>query len=381
MRALRLSDLDRLFAYAERATALLDRVRPENGRAESERVTAAFRAGDVAAPEWRYRPPPDLSPLIRALDTAREALRDQGPWGALYADRAAELCAEARVAQAVGRPDFAARAEARFPVARSLTAAQADTCARSWIAEQSEEGGDRVPADDDRDPRSLVSRARRLAFELKVPVRVIVSTDLVCAAATGDGLIVVRAGGLHRPHEALRIALHEVHGHALPRHRARGERLGLFARGTAGGSDDEEGRALLIEERHGLLDAARRKELALRHLLALAVRQGADWVESVRLALSFDVTIEMAVSTANRVHRGGGLAREIVYLPARERVREAFASDPGLEEWLCRGRIGVEAARVLARLGEPPETAISAFGRSRQTPDLFHRKAEGPEAL
>lgn len=366
MRALPLSDLDRLFALAERGTALLDRVRPVNGRAELHRVTAALAAGREVTPEWEYRGVPDLGGVIHALLTAAEALEGGDPWAMLYADRARELASEARLVLAVGSREFAAHAAARFPVDPSPAGRRAEAAARSWIAEPAEDRGeDRIAANDERDPRSLLSRVRQISSALRLPIRVLSSEDLGSAAATGDGLIVVHGGMRHLPAEALRIALHEVHGHALPRHRAESERLGLFSRGTAGGSEDEEGRALLIEERHGLLGSGRRRELSLRHLVALGVRQGADFLQSVRFARSFDVTIEVAVSIASRAHRGGGLAREIVYLPARERVKEAFAREPELEEWLARGRIGVAAARVLSRLGEPPG-AISLFSRAQR---------------
>jgi hypothetical protein len=135
----------------------------------------------------------------------------------------------------------------------------------------------------------------------------------------------------------------------LPRHRARDESLGLFAVGTCGASDDEEGRALLIEDREGLFDDGRRRELGVRHCMAAAVFGGADWVDAVRIGLEHGIAARHAVAMATRVHRGGGLARELVYLPALSRVRAAFESDPSLEEWLSRGRIAVSAARVLAR--------------------------------
>jgi hypothetical protein len=138
-----------------------------------------------------------------------------------------------------------------------------------------------------------------------------------------------------------------VLGHALPRHRASTETIGLFAAGPARGSEDEEGRAVLLEQRHGLLDPSRRRELALRHLMATAVRRGADFTETVRTGLERGANAEEAVPVAARIHRGAGLAREIAYLPAFLRVRQAFATDPSVERYLERGRIGVEVVPEL----------------------------------
>jgi hypothetical protein len=173
------------------------------------------------------------------------------------------------------------------------------------------------------------------------------TSDLACSAAAGDGFILVQRGLSLRPESARRIALHEVLGHAAPRLRAKSESLGIFAVGAARGSEDEEGRALVIEERHGLLDGERRRELGARHLAALAVRRGADWVETVSAVIRFGLSPRESVRVAARVFRGGGLARELIYLPARERVASAFETDPTIERWLERGRVGLEAARAL----------------------------------
>src|SRR5262249_52921029 len=118
--------------------------------------------------------------------------------------------------------------------------------------------------------------------------------------------------------------------------------------------EDEEGRALVIEERYELLDDERRRELGIRHRMALDVRSGADWVESVRFGLAFGLTPRESVRIAARIHRGGGLAREVIYLPAWERVTRAFDADPTLEAWLERGRVSVDAARILDGAAEVP---------------------------
>ena len=76
-------------------------------------------------------------------------------------------------------------------------------------------------------------------------------------AACGDGVVFVCIGVSLRASEARRIAEHELLGHALPRLAARSHPLGLLRVGCARSSDDEEGRALHIEERSGLLDEGR----------------------------------------------------------------------------------------------------------------------------
>lgn len=142
--------------------------------------------------------------------------------------------------------------------------------------------------------------------------------------------------------------MHEIEGHSRPRERARSLRLGIFARGTAHGGDDQEGRALGLEQRANMLGPSRRRELGRRHLAAAAMRRGADFVDTVRL-LEQDAgaTLEDSLRIAARVHRGGGLGREIVYLPAYLRVRAAWQRDAKNDRVLGAGRVAVDALAVL----------------------------------
>jgi hypothetical protein len=66
------------------------------------------------------------------------------------------------------------------------------------------------------------------------------------------------------------------------------------------------------------------------------------------------------------VQRGGGLGREVVYLPALLRVEQAFEREPELDDWLAAGRLSLAAARVLRRvrpglLAETSGTFTGAF--------------------
>jgi len=353
---LRLRDLDGALQRAENAIALLDRCRPRNLTAVFEQLCCDWKRGDRRAPRLEYprtRPPSGLCDALERLEAA--AVR-AGPWGALYAERARELIREARIAETLPGPDARVWAAQRFAVSADVHAARAETWSRQWCQDAPDPPSDlRCASDDDRDPGSLISVLGRMLGAERLAFRVDAIAELASVAATGDGVILVRAGWRGRPRDVKRVAVHEVYGHALPRHRARGARFGLYRTGTAGGSDDEEGRALLLERRAGLMDAHRRAELGRRHLAAVSVGQGASFVETGELLLAMGTPLEEALRITARVHRGGGLAREIVYLPALSRVRTALAEEPELERWLERGRIGVEAARRLARLGDPPD--------------------------
>jgi hypothetical protein len=354
---LRRHTLDRILSRAERTIALLDRCRPLNGRGERERLLQEWLRGRKRVPAWVYPPPGGLSDVRAALEVVAKRSTNAGPWGRLYAARALELDAEAAAAEVVGLPEFRQRAALRFGIDPGVDGSEAEALARSWGTEIPPEAPrERLSkSDDELNPNSLISALLRAVGQHRLPFRVVTSADLPCAAATGDGILIVRVGMWQTAREVERIVLHEIAAHALPRSRARSERLALFRVGTARGSDDEEGRALMLEERHGFLDVARRAQLGRRHLAALAVRAGADWVETVELLEKIGANTPEAVDLAARAHRGGGLGREIIYLTAQCRVRRALAQNPEIETWMQRGRISADVAPQLSSLGEPPD--------------------------
>jgi hypothetical protein len=248
----------------------------------------------------------------------------------------------------LGTREFAALAAERFPPPRGPSARACETFVAEALAAGFEDAERKHRSDDLSDPGSLCSVVSRRARELGLAIRVDVRPGQLASAATGEGIVAVRPGVMLSAVATERIALHELFGHALPRARALHAPWRLFRAGTAGSADCEEGRALLVERRANLLDAERRRELALRHRAALAVRDRAEPAETVALLKQLGAPPETALEIARRAHRGGGLAREIVYLPAYFAVTEAVAENPALEGWLERGRLDLSAARLFA---------------------------------
>jgi hypothetical protein len=132
-----------------------------------------------------------------------------------------------------------------------------------------------------------------------------------------------------------------------------GARLTIVRAGTARGVDDQEGLALLLEERAGWLGPRRRRQLAARHRAFEAMAAGgafSDVAETLVRVHGLDAP--HAVAVAERVFRGGdgkrpGLGRERVYLEAYVRVGAHLAEHPADEEVMAAGQIAVHAAPVL----------------------------------
>jgi len=339
-----------VLAQAENRIRLLDRVVPRNLASERARLLAARRAGASLTPSFSYAPFDEAAELRAGLEGLAAELDSGDPQDLLFSERARELALEAALAEALGTKAFAPLASARFPG----PAPDEVGPLRALL-----EAFERAPRDRDdapkiaaasADPRSLVRVLERRLGESDLGARIELRPELGSVAAAGDGVIYVRAGARLSAAEAERIALHELEAHVLPRKRARREPNPIFSVGGGGASEDEEGRALLLEERAGLQGSERKRELLHRHRAAELVRSGASFSDGVRALEDLGVDAERALDWSLRAHRGGGLAREIVYLPAFVRVKRGFALEPQLEGFLARGRVSLAAARTLASL-------------------------------
>lgn len=348
---------DQALATAAARIRVVGSSTPVNLSRELERLLTAWTRGGGEAPRFEYAPPPSLAGVRAALMRAAEALEGEGDLGALYAARAHELEVEAAICEAAGGAGCWAAARRRY-AARDEFDLAADALSAAWLAgepgsEPAFAGRDDAQgatwSDDERASGSLVSRMRQEVGARRLPFRVLI-VEIAPLAATGDGTIQVAARRRLRPEDVERTVLHEIEGHAAPTARGASMPLGIFAFGTARGSDDQEGRALWLERTAGFLGASRRRELGLRHVAARSVERGADFVETARLVLAAGAPgVSDALRIAARVHRGGGLGREVVYLPALLRVEAALAAQPGLADVLGAGRVSVDAAPVLVR--------------------------------
>jgi hypothetical protein len=293
---------------------------------------------------------PRLDVTRRALAEAVERLERMGtPLADAYAARARELDLEAELATAVGTKRIAALARRRFAGSRA-----ADALAETWASEPAEAPGGAVVASDSADPASLLSRMREAIGRERLPFRIVVQRGLSPLAATGEETIWIAAGREVTHEAAERTVLHEVEAHARPRARAARGVVPLFRVGTAGGSDDQEGYALVLEERHAFLAGARRRELAVRHRAVRDMDAGASFADVARtLHRELGLAPAQAVLVAERAFRGGtgvtaGLGRERVYLAAYLRVGALLRARPGDEHVLAAGQVAVGAVPLLA---------------------------------
>lgn len=332
---------------------ILSGVTPQNSAREHARLCAAWGRGEELSPLWE---PPAIDRVLllstqRVLGELVPKLDRASGWLAVYRERLIELSRELDVIDAAFSEDVGRAAARRF----AIDLADGDELARRFENAPEIVDDDRILTDDPHDLRSLLSRMRARLSELRLPVRVLVRERVGSLAAAGDGVVIVARDRYVSAREIERVVLHEVEGHVLPRERGRVGSHGIETLGSAGASEDEEGRALVLEDRASLLSPERKRVLAARHFAARMTIEGATFVDVVRRIRSL-VPLADAIAIASRVMRGGylrgrdvvsGVARERVYLPAYARIARAVEHDPELLTRLGTRRLSLAAWQML----------------------------------
>jgi hypothetical protein len=342
------SDLDRALAGAAREVRLLAAVTPLNLGDERIRLAEEIRRGRPAVPRFVYARS-TRTDLRRLLDALADAVPDHvdGPLSSLYQERIAELSLEAQIAESAGLSSLAALANARFSPNDPEAVAQASVVAADWLRIALPKAEPTLASDAD-EAGSLLHEMRREVGLRRLPFAIQTSANLLSLAATGERTIWIAEGRPVTAEDARRTALHEVLGHAVPRTRALTKHP-LFSIGTARGADDQEGAALLVEERVGALGDSRRRELGARHWAVERMCDGAAFADVVHaLAREHGFPPLRALHVAERVFRGGdggrrGLGRERMYIGAFLRVRAHLSERPLDEAILMSGQVALAA--------------------------------------
>lgn len=349
--------LDALIERAIVQLSVIASCTPRNLALELAALENDFEAGRARRPRFHHEPRANDA-WIEGLGRARDEVRALGPWGELYEARLRELWLEAHIGRTAGTDELGTWAAKRYAARDDFHAAADELCAR-WLAEPAPTPAPRSRrSDDEADRGSLVSRLRAEVGRRRLPFRVEVARGLSALAATGPKSIFVAPGRAMSDDAVARTVMHEVEGHALPR--ARAQSLGgLFVRGTAFGSDDQEGRAIHLEAQYGHLGPERRRELALRHHACALTREGIDFVTVARTLWNITGRWRDALRITARAQRGGGetggLTRESVYLPAYLRVTACIETDPTADRWLGAGQVATCALPALRQLCPEPD--------------------------
>ena len=143
---------------------------------------------------------------------------------------------------------------------------------------------------------------------------------------------------------------HEIGTHILTYYNGLSQPLSQFHAGMPFYEETQEGLAVLSEYLCGGIDVARFRMLAARVVAVDAVVAGADFVETFRaLNREHCFTKRDAFTIAMRVHRGGGLTKDVVYLRGLTAILDHLADGKPFEDLLL-GKITLDYMDVVEEL-------------------------------
>ena len=383
------AELDVLLRRVHRQARLLFGATTRSDPSERQRLVGVLANGGHARPNWVWKPVSVDRAVWHALSRAKE-LAEHSIARDLYLSRLDEIDTELLLCECLGQPKLVR------PMAARLFGTGAETAfddvdftlvdvAHEILARTSPEAEElNVPpvSDHGRSVQAIMlSRARRVGLQIAVRV----DPGLIASAAVGERTVFI-ADRLFGEREADRLAVHEVYGHLVSAFNGRTQVLGILAIGTAGSYATQEGVAIHLEERAGLLDPSRRRTLAARLLVTQAMHSGASFGEVAKsLVREHGFHPSEAIALCERSFRGGGVARDAVYLRSWLQVRRGVSEGVTSLSELQLGKVAlrdVEDLRRLAvdrRVGGP--VYLSNFARSFGSTGAGTSSAMSPPSL
>ncbi len=321
----------RLAAIGDRFDLLLH-VTPVNSRSAWE----AFRRNRCSRiPEFHYRPR-NIDPALLKRELYRIPLEhvEDPTLARLFEEKRRELDGKLDLLADRGRREFLYASSRVFGVPDADLVAAAREILRRVPAQVREPGGQRAL-----DARAFARAARReLAhYRHQMPelaACVEVRDDVAGLIASGGHLLVASDARVGKSRVDATLQ-HEVGTHLVTYYNGLAQPLRLLHVGLAGYDETQEGLAVLAEYLAGGLNGARLRVLAGRVLAVQHLVQGADFIETYRmLADEEGFAGFQAFTIAMRVHRGGGLTKDQVYLRGLLGLLDYLGSGGALETLL-----------------------------------------------
>jgi uncharacterized protein (TIGR02421 family) len=183
-------------------------------------------------------------------------------------------------------------------------------------------------------------------FESQVEIRDDVAPGLVVSS----GCLLIGKGTAIPRNRADALLQHEVGTHVLTWCNGHAQPLRQLYCGLAGYEEFQEGIAVLAEYLVGGLSSSRLRLLAGRVIAVDAMTGGASFVETFKLLRdSYGFSSRTAFTITMRVYRGGGLAKDAIYLRGIQSVLQ-YLRDGGDIDPLFVGKIAAHHVPVIQEL-------------------------------
>ena len=316
---------------------------------------AQFRADHgEKAPEFHYRPlTVDPSEAKRALYRIDLRAVEDPVLETLFAEKRLEIDHQLTMLEARNSP--------RFPFASLMLYDPVDTGLRETADEilaadlacAALPGGSADCHEVAQAARTMVARyaARDPAFEVAIELR----DDLAAGLMVSSAHLYISTATRMPAARIAPLLHHEVGVHLLTYVNGSRQGLTIFKRGLAGYEGIQEGLGVFAEWAVGGLTPTRLRLLAARVAAVDAMIDGADFIEVFRiLTAEHGFSDRTAFLIASRVFRGGGFAKDAIYLRGFKTILDMIAAGETLDLYWF-GKID---RRHLAVVGELAERGI-----------------------
>ena len=329
-----------------------------------------FARNAEVLPEVEYAPF-DPDPTLRAVDRAREGIRDSGAVDAMLNRHAAMIENSARMLAAIATPEFTVYSRNLYGGPRDPLLDAGTTSFE--LAVQLDEaiaalgsidlGAPREPNRDAPFLARSIRKAVKGAFGDLAP-KVQMVKDLSANAVAGPRRIRIRRDARFSDLDITQLINHEAYVHAGTALNGREqEGLPMLGKSHAGTTRTQEGLAVFAELISGSIDVDRMSRLAARVRGIDMAASGADFLEVYRAFLERGAAPMRAFENARRVFRGGVITggapftKDVVYLDGLLRVHNflrVIVSGGRVDclRLLFCGKLDLEDIPALAQLTE-----------------------------
>jgi uncharacterized protein (TIGR02421 family) len=315
-----------------------------------------FRSGGFRrAPRFLYRP---LTVQVGAgkrklFSIAFDSFEDPVLFD-LYREKQQELDLQLSMLSAREMPPFVELGRALYrPVEPNLLAAANDILAKTEATggSQAGEGGSGGSADCHfvkRQAQAMIEdyRRRYSGFEATVDLRDDLPAGLM---VSGDCLLISRSTRMAR-HRIEALLSHEIGVHLLTYVNGSAQGLRLFRSGLSGYEGVQEGLAVFAEYLAGGMTIGRLRLIAARVVACAAMLEGAAFQETFHVLVRDHGFTELgAFNLTLRLYRGGGLAKDAIYLRGLFEVLDHLGKGGSLDPfWM--GKISASHFSVMQEL-------------------------------
>ncbi len=296
------------------------------------RALEQFRADKGSrSPEFRYRPlTVDPGAAKRALYRIDLKAVEDPVLESLFAEKRQEIDQQLTMLEVRNTPRFRFASLMLYePVDSALRESAAQILAADLACPSAPDG--KVDCHHVADAaQTMVERyaARDPAFRVNVELR----DDIAAGMMVSSRNLYVSTATMMPAHRVAPLLHHEVGVHLLTFVNGSKQGLTIFKRGLAGYEGVQEGLGVFAEWAVGGLTRARLRLLAARVIAVDAMADGADFLEVFRLLRDdHGFSGKTAFLIAARVFRGGGFAKDAIYLRGFKSVLDMLAAGEALD--------------------------------------------------